>query len=157
MIEESLNETNRNASSFEMRVVTAAGNNYGTDDNVYFKLFDDTGHASVTRRAQIPFIDNYEQGSTTIIPSFMTVFGDLSRKITKVLIIKSKKKQDAWVPQYIKIGEIINERHFLVSEYLTSGGDLSVPSLHKHYNWVSVPERDLTKKKGKLLKNKKKA
>ncbi|WP_237275168.1 hypothetical protein [Tenacibaculum ovolyticum] len=129
---ETLSDTDQNTESFKMEVTTADGGD--TDDNVYYKLFDDTGHASKTSRADLPG-DQYEGGETNTIPSFDTYFGLLSKNITHILIIKVGN--DKWVPEYIIITEILGSNsQFNVIDHLPPEG-----SLDTNHNWTSVPEK----------------
>ena len=125
-----------NENSFILSVKTAAGNNNGTNDNVFFKLFDDAGYASQTSRADIPG-NQYEAGETNTIPSFNTVFGNLTKKISKVLIVKVGN--DKWVPEYIKTtsGLVGQESEFSVINHLPPEG-----SLDTNHNWTIVPEKN---------------
>lgn len=125
-----------NETSFMLTVKTAAGNNNGTNDNVFFKLFDDAGYASQTSRADIPG-NQYEEGETNTIPSFNTVFGNLTKKISKVLIVKVGN--DKWVPEYIKTtsGLVGQESEFSVINHLPPEG-----SLDTNHNWTIVPEKN---------------
>ena len=126
--------TKRDTVSFAMTVRTSTGSNSGTNDNVFFKLFDDTGYASETSRGD-QIGNQYESGATDTIPSFKTWYGPLSKNITKIIIIKVGS--DGWKPEHILVTEVEvlggTSNQFEVLNYLPEG------NLDTHHNWTSVP------------------
>lgn len=134
---EELASTEHEETSFNLTVRTESGGNNGTDDNVFFKLFDDTGYASQAARAtQIG--NQYEQGETNTLLNFNTSFGKLSKNIVKLLIVKVGG--DKWVPGHVSVVSsiLLKSSEFAVSEHLPPEG-----SLDKNHNWTSVPEQYL--------------
>jgi len=132
-VTETLASTKRGTESFKLEIKTASGHNYGTDDHVYFKLFDDTGYSCQTARAHMPG-DQYEQGVTNTIYGFNTTFGPISKNITKVLIVKVGS--DMWVPEHMITSTIGKSCDFSVINHLPPEG-----SLDSHHNWTMVPEK----------------
>ena len=90
-----------NQNTYDMRITTQSGEHtYGTDDHVYFKLFDNTGHASNLARDP-QSMNQFEPGAEDDLPDFKVGFDLLSNTITKVLIFKPGK--DSWRPNTLRV------------------------------------------------------
>ena len=132
-------DSKRNETDFNFEISTLAGNNYGTNDSVYFKIFDDTGHASALHRKN-QWGDQYNQGDTNYLPDFDTQFGALSKTITKVLV--SKVGDNGWRPDtlIVKPGVASNvESTFDLAGHMPPGEE----SLDSHHNWTTAPRKDM--------------
>lgn len=125
--------TPRTDNDFTLTIRTESSSQNGTDDHVFFKLFDDTGHASEgARKHQLG--NQFEAGQTDTLPKFMTAFGPLSKNIVEVLIVKVGN--NGWKPSYMMVtGNIMGkENEFDLASNLPSEG-----SLDTHHNWMTAP------------------
>lgn len=133
------NSALREYNDFTFTVETQKGDNdYGTNDNVFYKLFDDMGLASHTSR-QEQWGNQYETGETNTLPNFDTVYGKLSKNIVKVLIVKVG--DDGWRPNYMTAAPTvldIKTSTFDLSDHLPPGED----SLDTHHNWMTAPSKE---------------
>ncbi|MFK7797392.1 MAG: hypothetical protein AB8E82_08055 [Aureispira sp.] len=129
--------------NFKFTVLTQQGSDSGTNNHVFFKLFDNTGHASVTARNGRDGIifDDFESGETNVLKDFPSQFGLLSNIISKVLIIKVG--DDAWKPEYMEV-EPSGLGLTAISKFDLAGNlPPNEPSLDTHHNWMQAPRKDM--------------
>lgn len=130
----------RDYDDFTFVVTTQGGDNsYGTNDKVYYKLFDNTGCASQTARME-QWGDQYEADESNTLPNFDTLYTKLNNNLTKVLIIKVG--DDGWRPKYMTaaptiLGADANSSTFNLQDYMPPGE----PSLDTHHNWMVAPSK----------------
>jgi hypothetical protein len=135
-VEPGLVDPPRIVDSFNMRISTQGGNSdYGTNGHVYFKLFDNTGHASHASRKD-QWFNQYQAGETNDLPGFDTQFGPLSHEIINVLIFKDDG--DGWRPDTLQIKASILAQgvdYFDLASHMPPGE----VSLDTHHNWMMAP------------------
>ena len=107
------NDEVTNQNTYDLHISTQAGKNtYGTNDHVYFKLFDNTGHASNLARKHQP-MNQFVAGAEDDLPGYEVGFDLLSKTITKVLIFKPGA--DGWRPDQFQVEPSLQpqaESHF---------------------------------------------
>jgi hypothetical protein len=126
----------RTVDSFNMTISTQGGNSdYGTNGHVYFKLFDNTGHASHASRKD-QWGNQYQAGETNTLSGFDTQFGPLSHEIIRVLIFKSDG--DGWRPDTLQVRASLLAQgvdYFDLASHMPPGE----VSLDTHHNWMTAP------------------
>lgn len=130
----------QNQITFDLNVRTQSGSGNGTNDNVFFKLFDTKGCASATSRNAQEMANSFQPGASSSLRGFSTQFGSLTKTISEVLIIKVGN--DGWKPEYMEVQPSGlsdgNTSRFDLEGHLPSQG-----SLDTGHNWMKAPNKDL--------------
>lgn len=128
--------------SYDLQVSTLGNgdisDDFGTNDEVFFKLFDNTGHAS--QAARNPQIGNqFQSGGTDSLLGFKPLYSQLSKDIVKALIIKVG--DNGWRPKSLIVKPSLlldRQSTFLLEDHMPSGE----VSLDTHHNWMTCPSTE---------------